>query len=491
MARSFSVLYVSSELYPYAKVSSLADVTYSLPMAMRELGHDIRVMLPKYGNVSERKNKIHEINRLKDLPIPIGDKSDLATVKSSSISSPRVKVQAYITTNVNYLDMNKGIYRDVKSGKLFPDNDERFIFFNKTVIETCLILGWVPDIIHVNDWQTALVPAFAKVFFPNKFKRTKTVLTIHDMGDQGEFPASTFEKTGLPPDLKDKFIQNGKFNFIKGALNFVDAVNTVSPTYAQEIYQDTNYTNGLNSLLLEKEDKFSGILNGIDTWIWDPKDDDQIFSPFEASFTEFKKKNREGLLSAFCLPDNPNVPIVNVISPLYAHNGSEILIQNLEQLLEKDLILIFMCDGEPDMKSSIKKLVKKYPKKFAANFSTEETLSHKVVAGSDITLLPSIYEPGGINAMLNLSYGTIPVARQTGAFNDFLSEYNSDDKSGNAFLYSDPSPESMFAALDRAMSIFRNKGEWEQLAQSVMTKDYSWNESAKKYDEIYRNLMKD
>ena len=182
MAKPLSILFVTSEVYPFAKTGGLADVSYSLPLALRELGHDIRVMAPKYGSISERKNRIHEINRLRDIPIPIGETESYATVKSSSINNPRSKVQAYITTNSNYFDANKGFYSDPATGLDYPDNDERFVFFGHSVIQTCMLLGWVPDIIHCNDWQTGILPALIRLKHNDLFAKTKIIYTIHNFG---------------------------------------------------------------------------------------------------------------------------------------------------------------------------------------------------------------------------------------------------------------------------------------------------------------------
>jgi starch synthase len=218
MAKALNILFVSSEVYPYSKEGGLADVAYSLPLALRELGHDVRVMTPKYGAISERKNKIHDINRLKDIPIPVGPIFSQATVKSSSIQNPRNKVQAYITTNYDYFDSLKGVYTDPSTGSDYANNAERFIFFNRSVIETCITLEWFPDIIHINDWQTSILPALVKLKFADKFKKTKIVLTIHNISRQGEFALKEFAKTHLPDNAKDIYKFKNKFNFLKGAI---------------------------------------------------------------------------------------------------------------------------------------------------------------------------------------------------------------------------------------------------------------------------------
>lgn len=490
MAKSLSVLFVTSEMFPYARVDSLGDISYFLPLAIRDLGHDIRVMLPKYGAASERKNRIHEINRLKEIPIVIGGVTDYATVKSTSITNPKVKVQAYIATNVNYFDLKKGIYVNPKSGKPFPDNDERFIFFNKAVIETCLRLGWSPDIIHCNGWAASLVPALAKLLFPNKFRKTKIALTIDDFSRQGVFPATTFDKIGFPKEVKPNFIHKGKFNFLKGAISYADHINTVSPTYASEILQDSKHGNDLEQMLIERSDKFSGILTGTDLWVWNPKNDSEIAFNLERDVQQFKSANRKALLNKLGLNDVAGAPVITIFSKLEEHSGTSIFTDTAEKILNEKVIVIFMGDTEPETKTQLKDLQKKYPGKLYTKFNFEEILSHKIIAGSDMLIVPSQYEPSGMNIVFALAYGTIPIARATGAVNDLLCDIGSKED-GNGFIFSGFNHEDLFLTVKRALEMYHRKVEWNELLVKVINKNYTCESSAKKYDEIYRSLVKD
>jgi len=491
MAKSLSILYVTSEIYPYAKINPLADVAYSLPLAVRELGHDIRVMLPKYGTVSERKNRIHEINRLKDMPILIGGSTDLATVKSSSIANPRVKVQAYIATNVSYLDMKKGIYADFKTGKEFANNDERFIFFNKTVIETCLLLGWFPDIIHINNWHTAMIAAFARILFPHKFKKTKMMLTIHDFQNQGVFPEASFEKSGLPESEKEHFMHNGKFNFLKAAIHYSDAINTVSPTYSKQILQDSDYSGGLNQVLLQRSDKITGITHGLDNWAWNPKNDNEISYKYSGDFPNYKKQNKTDLLKILSMLDDSDNPVISIITNFDEQSGMKMFAETVEKLVKENVKIIVMGEGDFEKKAQLKKLARKFPGKFVIKIGYDEPLSHKMIAGSDFVLLPSLYEPSGLNAIFGLAYGTIPIARNTGASVDLLNEYNAETGDGNSFLFSDYNADALISSIIQAVKVYNDKPLWHKLCQKTIAGDYSWDESAKRYDEIYRGLMRD
>ncbi len=491
MAKSLSILYVSSELFPFAKVGGIGDIAYSLPLAVRDIGHDIRVMLPKYGVISERRNKIHEINRLRDMPIPIGNNFEPATVKSSSICNPRSKVQAYIATNQKYFDSKKGIYGDVKTGKDYVDNDERFLFFCRTVIETCMVLGWYPDVIHCNDWQTALIPAYIKTLFPSKFKKTKTLLTVHNFAYQGEFSLETYKKMGLPEDIKDKFVFNDKVNYLKAGLLFADYVNTVSDTYAQEVLQDSKHSNGLNQLLIDNNIKFSGIINGIDNWGWNPKNDPHLKKHLTDTFEDFKSVNKRDLLKSFDIEYSPKVPVIGMISKFTDSKGTDLMLDTIKDLLQKDIILIMLGDGETKYKNELKKAAKANPDKFALKIGFDEHLAHLIEAGSDFYLIPSMYEPCGLNSMYSMMYGSVPIVRATGGLDEIVQHYNSETKEGNGFKFRDYKPEALLNVIDEALELYQRKDEFQALSKTITRLDFSWDISVKKYISIYNTILKD
>jgi starch synthase len=490
MAKSLSILFVTSEVFPFIRVGELGDISHSYTLAMREFGNDVRVMFPKYGVISERKNRIHEINRLRDMPIPVGEKVELATVKSSSINNPRAKVQAYITCNFCYYDQRKAVYDDPKTGSPLSDNDERFIFFSRSVIETCLILGWFPDVIHCNDWQTCLIPAFAKVLFPNKFKKTKFLLSINNFHEQGVFPENSFDKTLLPADVKSKFIHKNKFNFLKGGIEYSDFITTHSPAYLQEILQSTTYSNGLNKTLLEKEGKTLGLNIGIDQWVWMPNHDNDIKQKFESDFFSYKVTNKKDLLSKFGL-EYGDEPLIGMISNLTDSSGISVFLEAVPNLFAQDIKIVMLADGENDYKNQLKKVAKDYPTKFSIKFGLENSLLHQIFAGSDIFLIPSKYESNGWKALTSLSYGTVPVARATGANLEFIKDYKTGNDGGNGFLFNDFKADSLIKALGLALQKFKIRTEWEDLALRIMETDTSWGPSLKKYDEIYRTILKD
>lgn len=490
MAKPLSILFVSSEVYPFIKAGGVGDVSYSLPLALREFGHDVRVMFPKYGVVSERRNKIHEINRLRDIPIPVGKNSEPATVKSSSVNNPRMKVQAYITTNTKYFDAIKGIYADAKTGIDYPNNDERFLYFCRTVLDTCLILGWFPDIIHCNDWQAAIIPAFMRTMHAAKFKKTRTLFTIHNFYNQGVFAESTFEKTNLGKAVFDNVMHKKNFNFMKAGLMYSDRLTTVSPNYAEEILKESKYSNGLSAVLAERADKFVGIRNGIDIWTWNPRTDILLDEKFDDDFFAFKNANKAAMLREFKLEPKLGVPTIGMVSRVCTEKGVELFIENADAIFENNLQIVFLGDGDSEMKAKLKLIQKKYPKKFSTRFEFDETLAHKIEAGSDMFLMPSLYEPCGLNAMYSLAYGSVPIVRATGGLADTVKDCEK-SKGGNGFTFRNANSADLLKAIKRATDYYQNPDEWAALAERGMKGDFSWNEGAKKYDEIYYQLMKD
>ncbi len=491
MAKQLSILFVTSEVYPYAKETGLADVSYSLPLAMRELGHDIRVMTPKYGIVSERKNRIHEINRLRDMPIPMGEESEPATVKSSSISNPRNKVQAYITTNQRYFDKNKGIYHDHKTWKLFPDNLERFIFFSRSVVETCLLLGWFPDIIHCNDWQTAVIPAYLRSLFPSKFKKTRSILTIHNFAEQGLAPISMFAKTGLSKDILNNFKHKNQLNLLKGGIIYSNYITTVSPTYAKQILADKELSNGLNSTLKEHSSKFAGIMNGIDNYGWNPKSDIEIESKYDNDVDEYKYNNKVALINRFDLEYSPKIPLIGFVGKLEESKGVDLVIDSLPEMLQNNVQIVVLGQGSSEAKDKLESLAKENPEKLKVELAFDDSLAHKMEAGSDIFLLPSKNEACGLNLMYSLAYGAVPIVHMTGGFKDVAKQFNPDTLEGNSFTFEEFTKDAFMKAFGSALDLYKDKEKWLSIVANGMNGDYSWSESAAKYDEIYKNVMKE
>jgi starch synthase len=491
MGKNLSILYVTPEIYPFIKNGGIADTSFSFTMAVKDSGHDIRVMVPKYGHISERKNKIHEINRLKDMPISVGKVTELATVKSSSLTNTRTKVQAYITTNGRYFDQKKSLYFDPKTGKEFPDNDERFIFFNKSVVETCMLLGWEPDIIHCNDWQAGLIGAYVKQMYPDKFKNTKIVLTIHNFNRQGVYPVSTFAKTGFDKEIKPMFVHKRKFNFMKAAIENADYITTNSPSYAEEILKDTQYSDGLNKVLAEHKDIFEGIGMGIDPYQWNPKFDTDIYKKLEQDFASYKTENKRHLMKEAGLPFNQNTPTIGIITKLSESKGIPLFIEAADKLLKENLQIVMLASGDKEMMKKLKKLEKKYSGKFSIRDEFNERFAHQINAGSDFILMTNKFAPTGLNALYALNAGTVPIVSHTGALKDVVEQFDPSTKTGNGFVIKNYKASELIKTVKSALALFNEIENWNRLIDNALNGNYTWKEIVKKYDAIYRQIKKD
>jgi starch synthase len=491
MAKSYKILYVSSEVYPFAKESGISDVSHSLPIAVREFGHDIRVMTPKYGTKTERKSKIHNIDRLSEMSIFIRDKEINAHIKSSSIYTPKYKVQVYFATNPAYFEERAGVYHDPYTWNEYPDNAERFIFFSKSVLETCVRLKWIPDIIHCNDWQTALIPAFMKTQYANKFSKTKIVFTIHNFYRQGKFNLEYFDQMGLNSQVLKNYTHKNQFNFMKGAIYYANYVTTVSPSYADEILNDNVYGNELNIALKEKTTHFKGILNGIEPYIWNPNRDRLIHHRLTDDFYDYKIKNKIFLQRVCKLPVNPEVPVFGLIPRIGFQKGISLLIESADIIFKNNIQMILLGQGDPELKNKLVLISEKYPDKFKVIFAFDEVLSHQIEAGSDFFLMPSQYEPCGLNLMYSLCYGTIPVVRATGGMKDSGKNFDDVTGIGNSIVFKNYDVGEFTDAIFRAINLYGNKTVLNTVIQNGMSGDYSWKEGAKEYDAIYRTIMKE
>lgn len=490
MAKTLSILFVSSEVVPFAKESGVGDVSFSLPLAVRDTGHDIRVMMPKYGTISERKNRIHDINRLKDMEIPMGDNIELATVKSSSIQNPRVKVQAYITTNDTYFNSIKGVYHDPKTWEEYANNAERFIFFSRSVIETCNLLGWYPDIIHCNDWHSSLIPALIKIMYPDKFKHTKTVLTVNNFNHQGFAKPSTYKLTGLPEEHKDNFIHKNKFNLLKGGLYYADYITTVSNTYAEDVLNDKKQSNELSSVITDNKKPFKGILNGIDMHNWNPEKDSFIKTKYDGNFDDYKYDNKVDLITSYDFEFKPKAPLITMIPRIGDQKGVPLFIDAADEIFKNDVQMILLGEGDTKLKEQLKEIENKYPDKFKAIFSFDNELAHRLEAGSDIFLMPSQFEPCGLNLMYSLNYGTVPVVRLTGGLNEIAEQYDPETGEGDSFTFSKYTKNEFVKAVNSAIELFADKEKWSQIVSNGMNRDFSWDERVQEYVDIYSEIVK-
>ncbi|ACF14130.1 glycogen/starch synthase, ADP-glucose type [Chloroherpeton thalassium ATCC 35110] len=489
--KKLKVLFVSGEVVPFAKTGGLADVLGSLPQAVEDRSNEARIMMPKYGVINDRKFRLHDVLRLKEIPVQVDKQTEILSVKVTAL--PSSKIQTYFLYHEGYFKRN-GLYVDAETKKDYPDNDERFIFFNRGVLETLKFLGWKPDIIHCNDWMSALIPAYLKLVYQDDpfFNDIKTIFTIHNLSYQGSFDKKALQKSGFP---EDAFTPDGlefydRFNFMKIGLVYADVITTVSETYAAEICKDNELACGMKGILERRQKDIYGILSGIDESVWSPKKDELLSKTYtESDYKEGKAANKAALLEKYKLPQKEGVPMIGIISRLVDHKGVDLIIEAFDELIHSELQIVVLGSGEKEYEDFFLSAAQKYPDKIGVNISFDEELAHLIEGGSDMFLMPSRFEPCGMNQMYSLKYGTVPIVRATGGLSDTVKPFK--DGEGNGFVFKKYAAADMMLAINEALKTFQDKGAWAKLIENGMSEDFSWKSSAEKYDELYVKLLEE
>lgn len=492
-ARKLKILFVTSEVVPFVKTGGLADVSAALPLSLTELGHEVRIVVPKYGAIDERRFKIHEVVRLKDLTMRIGNKDVVYSLRSSFLIGQKARVQIYFLDNFEYFGSRHSLYVDPHTGTDYPDNDERFILLNRCVFELIHKLGWVPDIIHGNDWQCGLIPAYQKTMFKDDqlLANTRTIFTVHNLAYQGFFPKDVFYKTGLPEELNsEKGIEiYGRLNFMKSGLAYSDAVTTVSERYAEEITKDDELSAGLKQVLLKRKKDLHGIINGIDDRVWHPEHDKYIKS-YNSKSLEVKAENKKIVLEKFGLEYKENVPLIGSISRLVDAKGYDLVAEIIDDILKMDVQMVLLGTGDKKYHLLFEEIHSRYPEKFASYLGFDDELAHLIEAGSDMFLMPSRYEPCGLNQMYSLAYGTVPVVRETGGLADTVEKFNEKEETGNGFVFKKYESAELLKEIRRAVKIYQqDRKVWTRIMKNGMKGDFSWMSSSKKYVDLYRRVL--
>lgn len=482
--KNLKILFASSEVTPFAKTGGLADVSGSLPQALEILGHQVVIVMPLYRSVKEGKQNIKQVEKSLSVPFRGQNLDTQAFVAKTGKDIP-----VYFIQREEFFDRS-GLY-GTSQGDYF-DNPERFIFFSRSVLELSQLLGFQPDIIHCHDWQTSLIPVYLKnIYIKNpSFQQAHTVFTIHNLAYQGVFSKEIMLVSGLPSVLFSmKGLEYyGKMNFMKGGIVFSDVITTVSQKYAQEI-QTPEYGYGLEGVLKDRSADIYGILNGVDYTSWNPKTDPHIVSPFERRDFSGKRKCKEELIEIFKLKGSDGFPIIGMISRLADQKGFDILAEAMDSLVKLGLYLVILGTGDAKYEKQFTALGKKYPSRLGVKIAFDNELAHKIEAGSDMFLMPSKYEPCGLNQMYSLKYGTIPVVRATGGLEDTIKEFNPESQKGNGFKFKAYSSSDLVKAVKRAIYIYKNKLLWTKLMTNAMNEDFSWGKSAQKYEEIYKKVL--
>jgi starch synthase len=482
---------VSSEVVPFAKTGGLADVAGALPKVLSKLGHEVKVFLPKYKMVDDQKFNLID-KKIESTKILIGEKQIELGLKSAKLTDSKAEF-LFLVNDFYYL--RDELYRDNSTGLDYIDNDERFILLARGALEVLKKLNWQPDIIHCNDWQSGLIPAYLKTLYKDDpfFKNTATLFSIHNLAYQGNFPSETFDKLGLDRSLfcpASPFEFWSKVSFLKAGIVYTDIVNTVSPTYALEIQSGPEYGYGLEGVLFSRKDDLFGIINGIDYDIWNPKTDELIPYKYDPDDLSGKEKNKEYLLKTSKLPlDKKRTLLIGVISRLADQKGFDLIAQISERLLSLDLKIVILGTGDEKYHLLFTNMQKKFPHKIKVTLGFDNKLAHLIEAGSDMFLMPSGYEPCGLNQLYSLKYGTVPIVRHTGGLADTIQDYNPITGKGNGFSFKDYNAEKLLETIQRAINLYKSENLWTKLMLAGMKQDFSWKASAKKYVELYQRAL--
>jgi len=476
------ILFVAAEGLPFSKTGGLADVIEALPRALVALGHEVAVLLPRYRNT-------------RAVPVPV---PTLTVPMGDALRFPRIEeggtlhgVSCYFVDDPEYFDREQlyGV-----AGKDYPDNAERYAEFCGAAIEFCKHV-WMPDVIHCHDWQAGLVPVLLQTRYAkdDALRELSVVFTIHNMGYHGAFPREVMKKIGLPESLFDIDLMEfyGRINFLKGALIFSDYLTTVSPKYAEEI-KTVEYGHGLDGVVRSRADRLVGILNGVDYAVWSPERDKIIASRYSPKDLSGKHACKKDLLEVFGLPaEAVDKPVIGVVSRFAGQKGFDLIEQVAADVLAEDLSFVALGAGEPKYEKLLGELAKAYPEKFSVKVAYDNKLAHKVEAGADIFLMPSRYEPCGLNQIYSLKYGTVPVVRATGGLDDTIEAFDPETGSGTGFKFEAYDGPSLLGSIRQALSVFRNEPEaWHRLQLSGMAKDFSWKVSAVQYVKVYEAAWK-
>ncbi|MBK7141243.1 MAG: glycogen synthase GlgA [bacterium] len=483
------ILEVASEVAPFARTGGLGDVLGSLPKALSKQGHEVKVFMPKFGSIDSKQFSLRPLDRTlkvkafgEEIPFSLEMHHD-----------GRQKVDHYFVVQPQYFG-RPSFYLDPATGKDYPDNDDRFNFFCRAVLGSLATLNWRPDIIHLHDWQTALIPALLKYPFANDswVGQAKTVLTIHNLGYQGTFPASRFTRLELPEKLfyamTGPFEFFGKVNFLKAGIILADKLTTVSKQYATEIQTTEEYGYGLEGVLTERTKDLSGILNGVDYTIWSPSRDRLLPYKYTLSNLTGKRENKVELLRFAKLPLRPSAPLIGMISRLADQKGWDLIEKAAEELFTLNIQMIVLGTGDKKYVDLLKKLEKQHPDKLRAFITFDDALAHRIEAASDIFLMPSRWEPCGLNQLYSLKYGTVPVVRKVGGLADTVVDWDPKKETGTGFLFEEYDADAMLTAIRRAVELFSRKRTWTKLVKSGMEQDFSWESSAQSYGRLFEAL---
>jgi starch synthase len=478
--KGLKVLLTASEMSPYAKTGGLADVVGSLPKALSNLGNvDVWTVIPKYKMIDDAGYGLKEVPGA--IRFNMGGRVHEIRVKYLKLAEDW---KAYFIDSEEYFGRD-GLYG-------YHDDAGRFAFFARAVLEASKALNLKPDIIHCNDWHTGLVPTYLKTLYRSDpfFKGTATVFTVHNLGYQGVFP-----KEILPMlDLGWEEFKLGKLefwdniSFIKGGLAYSDVINTVSKNYSEEI-QTPWYGENLDGLLSYRRDALYGIVNGLDYDVWNPATDQAIARNYDISSIESKVENKLALQGENNMPEDPQTPLIGVVSRLTYQKGLDIVADAIHDMSHQGIQIVLLGTGDEHYQDRFRKLAYDFPSSVGVNLTFSDPMARRIYAGSDMFLMPSRYEPCGLGQLISMRYGTIPIVRRTGGLADTVQKYDPDTGQGTGFHFEEESPAALMSAVRKALEIYSDKDNWRRLVLNAMKADFSWTNSAREYVNLYRKAI--
>jgi starch synthase len=487
MTENLKILFLSSEVLPFAKTGGLADVTGALPVALKRKGVDVRVVMPFYRIIKEGSHEISAF--IKDLEVPFGEKTLRSNILQAMIGDD---IPVYFVEREDMFD-RPNLYGNSKGD--YYDNLERFSFFSHAALKIAQNPGYSPDVIHCHDWQTGLVPALIKGPYSQSMGLTKTasLFTIHNIGYQGLFPPERLTITGLsgPRYFHPEGLEYwGSGSLLKAGIVYSDAVTTVSPTYAGEILSHEQGL-GMEGVVMSRSRSLYGILNGIDYNEWDPSTDAHLAACYSPKATAGKRRCKETLIKemGFERATLPR-PLIGMVSRLDNQKGLDIVVEALEDILRLDVALVVLGSGDEKIEQALKKEAEQYPDRVAIHNGFNNPLAHRIMAGSDMLLVPSRYEPCGLTQMFAFKYGTIPVVRATGGLNDTVEQFDENSMTGNGFKFGPYTSDALLDAVKKAVEAYNNKRLWKKLMSNGMKLDFSWDKSAEEYIKIYKAISR-
>jgi len=474
------ILYVTAEASPFAKVGGLADVAGSLPKSLRELGHDVRVIMPRYGRISPETYHLEPALDVFQVPLPGRDEP--ASLLRTELEE---SVPVYMVESEHYFG-REGIYG-------YPDDGERFIFFCRAALEAVRMLNWSPDIVHCNDWHTAIIPSMVKTTYDKDpiYAGAATVFTIHNLAYHGIFDQKILAMTGLGGGFLRPQIggNSDQIDLMSQGILYAEVVNTVSPTYAQEILTP-EYGEGLDAVLKYRKARIFGILNGLDTDFFNPATDPHLTVQYDLESLGRKIENKLALQREGNLKEDPAVPIVGIVSRLADQKGFDLLESIIEPLLvETGLQLVLLGTGDQHYQDLFRRIGQRYAGQVAIALTFDVGLAQRIYAGADMFLMPSRYEPCGLGQLIAMRYGTIPVVRRTGGLADTVADYQPASREGNGFVFENYTSQAFFVAIIRAIEAYRRPAEWRLLQTRGMQTDFTWAASAQRYVDLYQKAL--